>query len=162
MGQYQCGNLVIKFGNKISEEYGIELGLLSTNEIIVLKGIGEALNIKYVDLEGNILKEYTITDEQVKKMIGYDASERLKKLTGVVAPFYEAWTSDGRKLVMHDCGFVGGYVWSLDIDSLTMKLITKGVWIEKALQWIDNRYLVIQWCPYPHEVTLSWGILKID
>jgi hypothetical protein len=88
---------VWEFGNKISEEYGIEFGLLSTNEIMVLKGIEEGLNIKYVDLEGNILKEYTITDEQFKKMIGYDASERLKKLTGVVVPFYEAWTSDGRK-----------------------------------------------------------------
>jgi hypothetical protein len=157
---------VWEFGNKISEEIGIKFGLLSTNEIIVLKGIGEMegvnLNIKYIDLEGNILKEYTITKEQFKKMIGetigYDTYERLKKLRGIVAPLYEAWTPDGRKLVMHDCG----YVWSLDIDSLTMKLITKGVWIEKALQWIDNRYLVIQWCPYPHKVTLSWGILKID
>jgi hypothetical protein len=153
---------VWEFGNKISEER-IEFGLLSTNEIIVLNNDieemgGLNLNIKYIDLEGNILKEYTITGEQFKKMIGYDASERLKKLTGVVAPLYEAWTPDGRKLVMHDCG----YVWSLDINSLTMKLITKGVWIEKAHQWIDNRYLVIQWCPYLHKVTLSWGILKID
>jgi len=62
----------------------------------------------------------------------------------------------------------GGYVWSLDIDSLTMKRVTKGIWIEKALQWINDKYLLIQWCPYTfltdtsRELSFSFGFLKID
>jgi hypothetical protein len=153
-----------KFGNKIDKEIGINFGLLSTNEIIVLHGLGEALNIKYVDWKGNILKEYTITEEQFKKMIGYDTYEQLKNLYGIAAPLYETWTPDGKKLIMQN----GGYVWSLDINSLTMKQITKGIWIEKVLQWIGNRYLVIQWYPYifpediSHKPSFSLGILKID
>jgi hypothetical protein len=117
-----------------------------------------------VDWKGNILKEYTITEEQFKKMIGYDTYEQLKNLYGIAAPLYEAWTPDGKKLIMQN----GGYVWSLDINSLTMKQITKGIWIEKVLQWIGNRYLVIQWCPYifpediSHKPSFSLGILKID
>jgi len=153
---------VWEFGNKISEKIGISFGLLSTNKIIILYGLRETLNIKYTDWKGNILKEYTINDKQFKKMLGFDTYERLKKLYGVVAPLYEAWTSDGKKLIMHD----GGYVWSLDINSLTMKKITKGIWIEKALQWINDRYLLIQWYSYPrdisHKLSFSLGFLKID
>jgi len=155
---------VWEFGNKISEEIGISFGLLSTNKIIILHDLIGELNIRYTDWEGNILKEYIITDEQFRKMLGFNTYEQLKKLNGVVAPIYEAWTSDGKKIIMHQ----GGYVWSLDIDSLTMKRVTKGIWIEKALQWINDKYLLIQWCPYTflrdtsRELSFSFGFLKID
>lgn len=132
---------------KLSEEmskFNIEFGLLSGGKLIVLKGSSGILNIKYMDLEGKLLKEYNLGEKLYEKMIGSTVAKHLKKHFGVLLPHYEAWTQDGNGLILQ----MGGYVWYLDIPSLTMRQIAEGVWIEKVLQWVGDKYLLIQWRPY--------------